>query len=379
MPKLNHLFPISHQHTHLNHAAVSPWPRATTEAVMKFAEENMLHGSSNYLQWQNTEQQLRDRAAQLLNAASSDEIALVKNTSEGISFVAAGLQWNKGDNVVGIRQEFPSNRFSWMALEPQGVEFRTLDLESLKDSPEAGLISLCDENTRLLAISAVQFGNGLKLDLNRLGTFCRANNILFCVDAIQQLGALPFDVQACKADFAIADGHKWLLGPEGLGIFYIRRELLNTLQLTQHGWHMVKDVGNYSRQDFDPATSARRFECGSPNMLGIHALNTSLELLLNEGINTIADEILERTSLIADGLSSNANIKILSDLSSHRRSGIITFTQRKGDDKKLYKHLQSKQVLCAMRGGGIRLSPHFYTPKEQIFQTLEEIEKGPYT
>ena len=367
------LFPVTHNLIHLNHAAVGPWPQVTTNAVNAFAEENAQYGSLNYPRWMETEKHLRGNLANLINAASIDEIALVKNTSEGLSFVAYGLQWNHGDNVVGIEQEFPSNRFVWDSLSNQGVEFRKLDLEQVED-PEQALMSLCDKHTRLIAISAVQFASGLRMDLKRIGQFCRDNNILFCVDAIQQIGALEFDVQAIKADFAIADGHKWMLAAEGLGLFYVRKEVMPQLQVLQYGWHMAEELGDYTQQGFDIAHSARRFECGSPNMLGIHAMHASIGLLLNTGMNKVEQKVLENTRYLMQNLKSIKGVRLITDETEGRASGIVTFDCASIAADDLYRQLMQHKILCASRGGGVRLSPHYYTPRNQIDQALSIIE-----
>jgi selenocysteine lyase/cysteine desulfurase len=363
-------FPVTGKLIHLNHAAVGPWPRVTADAVKAFADENLLRGSLAYGEWIETAQRLREQLCVLLNAASVSEIAFVKNTSEGLSLVAAGIDWRDGDNVVGIRQEFPSNRFPWLALQQSGVEFRQLDLLCCEEDPEAALIALCDEKTRLVTVSAVQYATGFRMDLERLGHHCRANGILFCVDAIQQAGALPLDLRRVKADFATADGHKWLLAPEGLGFFYIREELLEQLRLTRYGWHMAQQMSDYEAEDFSPASTARRFECGSPNMLGIHALSASVGLLLEQGMDAVWESLSERTECLRCGLESMPGIGILSDASDGRRSGILTFSLTRLDNSGLFAHLQDAGVLCAQRGGGIRMSPHFYTPMAQIERTL---------
>lgn len=356
---------------HLNHAAVAPWPAVTQQAVQAFAVENAAQGSWHYPRWLQVEQVLRERARDLLNAASVGEIALVKNTSEGLSFVAYGLDWHAGDNVVGIAQEFPSNRFVWQSLASQGVAFRQLDLSQATDDPEQALFALCDANTRLISVSAVQYADGLRMDLARIGAFCHERGILLCVDAIQQLGAIPFDVQAIQADFVVADGHKWLLGAEGLGLFYVRQAVQDRLKLTQFGWHMAANIGDYAATDYQTAPDARRFECGSPNMLGIHALHASLGLLLTVGMEQVWAEIQVRTQYLLDGLQAKADVQILSDLRPERRSGIVTFRLKTGNTDALFQRLSAANVLCAPRGGGIRLSPHFYTPLTQLDKTLE--------
>ena len=367
-----HQFPVVDHLIHLNHAAVGPWPKCTTQAVQAFAEQNLQVGSQHYLQWLEVEKNLRNNLATLIHASSPDEIALVKNTSEGLSFIAYGLDWNKGDNVVGIRQEFPSNRYVWDSLADQGVAFRKLDLDPV-DDPEQGLFALCDENTRLVSISAVQYADGYRMNLQRVGEFCRANNILFCVDAIQHIGALPFDVQAIQADFAIADGHKWLLAPEGLGLFYVRHDVMDRLRIRQFGWHMVESIVDYTDQDFELNKTARRFECGSPNMLGIHALNASVELLLQTGLQAIGERVIDNSRFLMNQLSGIERVRLLSDSTEERLSGIVTFAVEGVDMQQLYQQLGQQNLLCAPRGGGIRLSPHFYTPREQLAQTVELI------
>jgi cysteine desulfurase / selenocysteine lyase len=366
---MNRQFPVIDNLIHLNHAAVGPWPQQTAEVVKQFAEENARQGSLDYLQWLEVETQLRENIKTLINASSADEIALVKNTSEGLSFVAYGVDWKEGDNVVGIQQEFPSNRFVWESLASQGVEFRKLDMQG-QDDPEQALFDLCDGATKLISISAVQYYNGYRMDLEKVGSFCREHNILFCVDAIQQIGALPFDVQAIGADFAMADGHKWMLAPEGLGLFYIRREVIERLGLCQYGWRMTEKLEDYSQQDFKIQTTARRFECGSPNMMGIHALNSSLQLLLENGMQNIGGRVTQRTRYLIDGLNAINNIRLYTDTSEQRISGIVTFGHRSLDNQQLYKLLTHHSVLCAPRGGGVRLSPHFYTPFEQLDKVL---------
>ena len=260
-------------------------------AVIDFANQNATYGTKFYLEWLQKEQQLRHQLQTLLNAPSVEDIALVKNTSEALSFVAYGLSWQDGDNIVSSQAEFPSNRIPWQSLINQGVEFREADF-STNSTPEQALFDLVDRNTRLVTISSVQFASGLRMDLRLIGEFCKKNNILFCIDAIQSIGAVEFDVQEYQADFVMADGHKWMLGPEGLGVFYTTPESRNKLELTQFGWHMIEDIHNYENKPWNIHPGARRFECGSPNMLGIHALSASLSLLLETGLSEVEHQVI---------------------------------------------------------------------------------------
>ena len=371
-------FPLAKELIYLNHAAVAPWPKRTSEAVKAFAEQNTRFGSHYYLDWLKKESTLRQQLKTLLNAPSSDDIALVKNTSEAISFVAYGLDWSAGDNIVSSNEEFPSNRIPWESLKSQGVEFRQANLSSA-DSPEQALFALVDSNTRLITISSIQFASGLRLDLEKIGLFCKENNILFCIDAIQSLGAVEFDVQAYHADFVMADGHKWMFGPEGLGVFYTNPTSRAKLKLTQYGWHMMANIHNYENKPWEIHPTAQRFECGSPNMLGIHAWSASLSLLLETGMKQIESKIQQNTCYLIGKINENPDLILLATLPTKLKSGILLFKHSTIDNALLYKHLQDNGVVCALRGGGIRFSPHFYHSIQQLDQAIAIINQAPNT
>lgn len=325
-------------------------------------------GARDYPDWMVVEQRLRERLMRLLNAPSTDDIALVKNTSEALSFVAFGLDWKTGDQIVISDEEFPSNRIVWEALAPQGVEVIQVSLKG--ENPEASLLAACGPRTRLMSISAVQFATGLRLDLETLGHGCKQRNVLFCIDAIQQLGALPFDVQASHCDFAMADGHKWLLGPEGLGVFYCRAELRPQLKLSEFGWHMLEHMGDYNRTTWEPAVSARRFECGSPNVLGSMALEASLSLLEEVGMDQVGKLIAERINWLEEGLNAIPGARLHTSKNPERRAGILSFSLDGIENSAVFERLKQEQVVCVQRGPGIRFSPHFYTESRVIEETL---------
>ncbi len=362
-------FPLVDDLIYLNHAAVAPWPKRTSAAVIQFAEQNCRFGSHYYLDWLKKENEIRRQLQALLNAPSANDIALVKNTSEALSFVAFGLPWQAGDNIVSSNEEFPSNRLPWQTLAERGVQFREADLHSA-DTPEDALFALVDGNTRLLTVSSIQFASGLRMDLERIGEFCRQRDILFCIDAIQSLGAVQFDVQAYHADFVMADGHKWMFGPEGLGVFYTNPAARDRLKLSQYGWHMMKDTHNYENLPWEVHPGARRFECGSPNMLGIHALSASLSLLLETGMAAVEALVLERSDYLRNAIGASDDLVLLSQPQGILKSGIVNFKHHKIENDVLYKHLQQNGVVCALRGGGIRFSPHFYNTLPELQRAL---------
>ncbi|MDE1464517.1 aminotransferase class V-fold PLP-dependent enzyme [Spartinivicinus poritis] len=367
-------FPLNPDIYYLNHAAVAPWPARAAQAVEAFAQENIQQGASQYPNWLAIEQQLKDRLAKLINAADWQDIALLKNTSEALSVVAYGIAWQPGDNVVISDQEFPSNRIVWESLANQGVTVKQVDISG--SHPEQALIEACDPQTRLLSISSVQYASGLKLDLTQLGNHCQQAGILYCVDAIQSIGAVQFDASAIKADFVMADGHKWMLGPEGLALFYSTPQARAKLSLKQFGWHMVEVQGNYDTLDWEIAQSARRFECGSPNMLGAYALNASIGLLLEVGMANVEQQLLDNINWLQQQLAQLNNVQVISTTETNRYAGIVTFRVHNQEMAELHRHLMDKGVICAYRGGGIRLSPHFYTSKQVLEESLQIIAEA---
>ena len=366
-------FPLNDEILYFNHAAVSPWPVCTAKAIQNFTEQNLHTGSSNYLQWMETEQSLRALMCKIINASSPDDISLLKNTSEGLSVIAHGLDWKKGENVVIPSGEFPSNRIVWESLRQYGVEIRQIDI-SMTDTPELALINASDELTRLVSVSAVQYHNGFRLNLPVIGEHCRNADILFVVDAIQQLGALVFDLEQIKADFVVADGHKWLLGPEGLALFYSHPKARQQLKLRQYGWRMIENPLDFEQAEWSVAKDGKRFECGSPNMLGVHALHASLELLLENGLELIEESILNNTSNLIDYISNNSDLLLVSSAVPERLSGICSFRHKSINNEKVFTQLSKKGVQCAIRGDGIRLSPHFYQQPWEFQQLFEIIE-----
>ena len=358
---------------HLNHAAVGPWPIRTSDAICAFARENSRQGSKDYDRWIKRETELRQHLVKLINASSTDEIALLKSTSEGLSVIAYGLEWNPGDNIVIPAEEFPSNRIVWQSLHSQGVETRLVPVTT-SETPEQDLIDAMDSTTRLLSCSSVQYASGFRLDLEQLGENCKKQQVHFCIDGIQSIGALQFDAQAYQADFVVADGHKWMLGPEGCALFYCRSELINSMQLKQFGWHMMKNLFDFDSKEWSADTTARRFESGSPNILGGVGLHASVGLLHEVGMPIVEQKLLENTSYLVERLQAIDRVEVLSSQATQRKSGIVQFIKNGCYLEALYQHLQANNVICALRGKGIRFSPHFYTPSNKIDEALTLVE-----
>lgn len=364
-------FPLKPDVIHLNHAGVGAWPQRTAKAVSEFAFENNRQGSWRYPQWEETETVLRQQLATLIGVESESDIALLKSTSEGLSVIAYGLDWQAGDEIIIPDQEFPSNRIVWQSLEQFGVVVKLVDLSS-HESPEQALFSACTDKTRLISVSAVQYASGLQLDTVSIGMYCEQHKLLFCVDAIQAIGAVPFNAFLSKAHFVVADGHKWMLGPEGLALFYCHPSVRNQLQLRQYGWHMVENKFDFDAKTWEAAKSARRFECGSPNMTAIHGLHASLTLFEEIGLTDVYKALSSNVEYLVTRLRDIPALKIMSKHNIlQRQSGIILVTHDRIDALAVYKFLMSNNVFCALRGGGVRLSPHFYNSLEDLNRVLD--------
>lgn len=376
--QLRQQFPSRDNGLYFNHAAIAPWPVCSAEAVRQFAQENAQQGPAHYAQWIALELSLRECLAQLIGAASKNDVALLKNTTEGICTVAWGLDWKAGENVVLPQGEFSSNRLPWLAQRDRGVEVREIDIRAAS-SAESALIEAMDERTRLLAVSSVQWNDGFRLDLQALGAACRARGILFFVDAIQQLGALRLDVRSCHISFLAADAHKWLLGPEGIAVFYSHEEARPQLRLRQQGWHMFDNPWGFARQDWTPSASARRFEAGSPNSLGQVAFKASLELLLATGMDKVERSVQDNTALMLRHLQTMSGVRLLSDPEPRRRSGIVTFRPENASAASVQRALNRHHVSSALRDNAIRLSPHFYQGPEEVdevFRVIRQVLHG---
>ena len=367
-------FPQDPDLCYLNHAAAGPWPRRTAQTVANFAQQNVLRGAADYPSWLKVETRLRERLARLIHAADPADIALIKNTSEGLSIIGQGLGWRSGDEIIGVAHDFCSNRMVWEVLDRQGVNYSAIEALDSPD-PEGALIDAISGATRLMAISTVHFGTGYRFDLARLSAACRTQGVLLSVDAIQSLGAVPFDLEQTPADFVVSGGHKWLLAPEGQGFFYCRPALRDQLRLQQFGWAMRERPYDFEVETWQPAASARRFEAGTPNMLGIHALEASLSLFEEVGMDVVAQRLADNIAYLEAGLRALPDIEIITPELPERRAGILTFRHHRIAGKVMHQALMEAGVICSPRAGGVRLAPHFYTPQSTLAKALDKIQQ----
>jgi len=359
-------FPVTRNLIYLNHAAVAPLPRRSAAAMQALAQESADFGTLHYDRWLDTYEAVRVAAARLIGA-NRNEIALMKNTSEGISTVARGLAWHPGDRIVAFREEFPSNYYPWLRLESHRC---SVDWLSAQDPLEK--IEIACSGAKLLAISFVQYLSGFRANLNAIGEICRRHHCFFFVDAIQGLGAFPLNVETAHIDALAADGHKWLLGPEGCGILYVRKSRQDAIFPEEFGWTTVAGYNDYASRDMALRQDAGRYECGTLNTIGCYGLRASLELLLEIGTDRTAAAVQALADQLAIG-AMNKGYQLLGDRTPESGAGIIAIQKPGIDSRKVAHDLKQRGIIAAPRQGWIRLSPHFYISPEDIDRVIEAL------
>lgn len=364
------LMPVTRRWVFLDHAAVAPLPSTAADALAEFGADLRDHGIASHRRWVQRISEVRRLAARLLNART-EEIAFIKNTSEGICFVAEGFPWRPGDNVVIAAEEYPSNQYPWMNQASRGVECRRVPSRGnrivVDDIREA-----IDSHTRIVSLSFVEFASGFRNDLMTIGAMCRERGIYFFVDAIQGLGILPLDVRRCPVDFLAADSHKWLLGPEGIGVFWIRADLIDMLHPISVGWNSVVDPLDFTRIDFHLKPTAERWEGGAPNGAGIHALGASLELLLRYGVSALEERVLSLTEELCER-SVRAGMRVFSSRRPGEASGIVSLETPGRDPAEMVRRCRARNVIVNHRAGRLRVSPHAYNTEGDLEQFLEAV------
>jgi selenocysteine lyase/cysteine desulfurase len=369
--QIRQLFPVTKNYIYMNHAAVAPLSTRVMQAMHKQIEEVSAYGALKWFEWMQEVLRIRAQAARLINARP-DEIAFARNTSDGLATIANGLDWRAGDNVVTCDCEFPANIYPWMRLEAYGVELRMAHERHGRIETDE-LLSLVDERTRVVTVSFVQFGSGFRMDLAAIGKFCRERDILFVVDAIQGLGALSLDVKRDCIDALSADGHKFLLGPEGAAILFISERVLERIRPTMVGWLSVKnDFDNLLDYRLEYRDGAARFISGSLNVVGIHGLGASIDLLLEVGIDRIEKHLLALTDHLAEGLQARGYY-LISSRRPGEASAIVCCTHDRSSAAELCQRLAERRIIVSHRLGRLRIAPHLYNTKEEMDALLETL------
>jgi len=368
LDRIRDLFPVTQRHAYLNHAAVAPLPRPVVEAMTHYLTERSLSGSEALSEWDDSIEEIRQLTARFIGA-HRDEITFTGSVSHGLNIVAAGLDWQPGDNMICAETEFPANVYPWINLQRRGVEVRFAPARDNRILVE-DVASLMDSRTRLVAVGYVEFATGYRNDLGALASLCHERGAYLCVDGIQGLGALQLNVAHTPVDFLATQAAKWMLGPIGAGFLYVRRDLLSRLDPVMTGWRAVVDRDNYFRYDSSLRTSGERFEPGSLNAVGLAGLQAAIELLLSVGLDAIEDRILTLTDLLIGGLQKHGCIITTPIVHRCERSGIVCFRHPEVDSLVLVERLRAVDVIVSMRGEVIRVSPHFYNTRADLERLL---------
>jgi cysteine desulfurase/selenocysteine lyase len=371
--RLRAQMPVAAKWAYFDHAAVAPITLAASMAIRKWHDQTLHEGDTCWPEWSRLSEATRDSAARLIGA-ERDEIALVPNTTWGIGLVAEGLDWRSGDNVVTLADEFPSNAYPWLNLATRGVETRRVPTDNGRLNVD-DLAAACDARTRIVSVSWVGYAVGYRHEVDRIVEIAHDRGALMLLDAIQGVGALPFDVRKTPVDFLSADGHKWMLGPEGAGMAYIRREHLDKLRPLGVGWHSVKHATDYTRIELDFKASASRYEGGSQNMVGMIGFGASVDVLLELGSEAVAAAILDITDVACERLSA-IGANVVSDRRPEHRSGIVAFELAGRDPLAVKKHCLTRGVVLSCRAGRLRIAPHAYNNEEDVDRLIEALQSA---
>jgi len=361
---LRKLFPVTERYVYLNHAAVAPISLRVYQRMQEHARDQLEHGIVNYDQWSTTIKKTRQSAADLINARR-EQIAFAQNTSAGLAMIANGIDWHQGDNIVTAKCEFPANIVPWMRIQREyGVELRMAPERDGRLETEE-ILNLVDEKTRLVTLSFVQYASGFRADLATIGRYCRERDLLFVVDAIQGLGALSLDVEASHIDALAADAHKFLLGTEGCAIFYLSPRAMERIKPTLVGWFSLENPDDHANFAQTYAKSARRYEPGSLNTIGVAGLGAALELFKEVGMEKIESYLIDLGDYLCGRLAERG-YQVISSRREREKSAIICCRHAKYSADFLANSLTERQIVTAARAGRLRISPHFYITREEI-------------
>ena len=365
-------FPVARDKIFLAHAGDCPLPRRVAQAVAEYALQATASDQESVI-FPAALNEGRNVASRLLNC-QPDEVAFVGPTSLGLSLIASGLKFRRSDNVLIYHDDYPANVYPWMALATQGVEVRLLNIRGLGVIRPKDVIGQVDENTRLVALASCHFISGFRLDHAAIGKYVRKRKILFCLDAIQTLGAFPTTVE--HVDFLAADAHKWLLGPCGAGLLYIRRELQDQVNPPVYGWHNVRCPDFVAQEQIVYRSGSKKFEAGSQNLLGLVGLKAAMDLILEFGVDNIARELLRKRAWLVPALQAKGFTVLNADSPLENASGIVTFFKPGLDLVALHAKLLDASIVTSLRADRkgqryIRLSPHFYNSDTELQRVVD--------
>ncbi len=366
------LFPATTYYTYLNSAAISPIPTTALDAVTRQLADVAVNGSINYQNWVDTKDRCRKLVAAMLKVRG-EQIAFVRNTSDGMASIANGLKWKSGDNIVSFSHEFPANFYAWRRIRDSfGVELRLCrEIDGRVDIDE--MLSMIDRNTKVVAISAVQFASGYRADLERIGRAAREIDALFVVDIIQGFGAIPFDMPAQFVDAACGASHKWLCAPEGCGMIYMSDRARERVEPTLVGWISVETPWDFADREQPLKSTALAWESGTGSAALFYGLEQSLSLLHSTGTENIERYLAGLTNQLCDSLAGK-DYEIVSSRTPNEASQIVCIKHRGGlTSNQIASQLESEKIIVSPRGDRVRIAPHFYNNSEDIDRLVEAL------
>ncbi len=365
--------PVTKKWAYFDHAAVAPISGPARSAMMEWADDIAENGDAYWGQWRKRVEEVRKLSARFVRAATS-EIALIRNTTEGVNIVAEGIDWREGDNVVFPVTDYPTNRLPWLNLEDRGVEIRQIG-EGSEQFDVSEVEAACDQRTRVVAVSWVGYATGWRNDIEAIADIAHKCGGLCFVDAIQGLGTLPLNLGDSSIDFLSADGHKWLLGPEGAGVFFARKGILPHLRPLGLGWNSVQKSGDFTDPSPKLKSTASRYEGGSYNMCGLHGFGASLQFIDGYGIDAVSGRLREVTDRLCDKLKGIGAV-IASSRDDMRWSGIVAFELPGKQLQPILARCLEAGVVLNLRAGRLRASPHVYTDDDDIDRLVEALRQA---
>lgn len=370
--QIRSLFLAAQHYTYLNSAALSPMPATAMKAVISQLVDVAGGGTIGYQNWIDTKNRARALLADMMNVRA-DQVAFTRNTSDGFSSIAAGLEWKDGNNIVSFENEFPANFYPWRRVRDEfGVELRLCSERNGRIDIDE-FISLIDSNTKVVAISAVQYASGFRADLTRIGRAAREAGALFCVDIIQGLGAMEFDLPAQFVDAACAASHKWLCSPEGCGIIYLSDRARERIKPTLVGWISVEEPWDFADREQNFKSTALAWETGTGCAALFYGLEQSLKLLTDTGIGNIESYLSDLTDQLCDGVAGK-NYEIVSSRAPAEKSAIVCIKHLNGlSSNQIAKQLERQRIIVSPRGDRLRIAPHFYNNSEDIDRLIEAL------
>lgn len=359
-------FAATKKFAYLNSAAVSPPPQNAVDAVMGQLRDVAENGTLHYQQWVDTKERCRSLIAEML-CVRSEQMAFVRNTSDGFASIANGLDWSRGGNIVTFAEEFPANYYAWRRIRDDlGIELRICSARDDGGFDHEELLSLIDSETKVVAISAVQFGSGFQADLERIASAARAVDALFCVDIIQAFGAMPLDLAAMGVDAACGASHKWLCAPEGVGMIYLSDKARERIRPTLVGWISVEEPWDFEAREQPLRATALAWESGTGPASLFYGLEQSLLLLRDAGTENIRTHLFELGDQLCRGLEGKP-YEIVSSLNTGERSQILCLRHTNGiPANMIYHHLEERGIIVSARSGRLRISPHFYNNADDL-------------